>query len=257
MGCDIHFYVERRTQEGWKIVLPPCTCPPDMKEEEKRWGCLNYWGHSTSTNTYGLEKEWDLGRNYALFTVLSDVRNDCPENKPIHPTVDCLPPDCDPIIAVDLMGWGIHSLSVYTLPELLDHNWDSPFYERGVIGVENAVRLANGENPNFLEGWCGDKSGPDIKVLYWDSHRQQDVVNRGRDFSGHSASVLQTNLYSKGLTGTQILELANKVGYTDVEMVWSWPQRRACKHFVETVIPAMQKIDVEPENVRAVFAYDN
>ena len=208
MGCDIHMYVEKRVNGRWEHVPPPSA-----------FG----WGDLDSTLVDG---SWDLGRNYALFTVLSGVRNDHCENKPIKQCPHTLPSDISKLVADRSEEGGYHSHSSYTLAELLNHDWDTPFYEIGVVTKEEAIRLKNGEYPTFLKRWCGWVAGPGIKVMPWVCAEDRTVEDLEKD-----------------------------VEYTHVEMVWTNKQSESMQHFVDQFIPALLEIG-DLEDVRCVFFYD-
>jgi len=100
MGCDIHLYVERRTDSGWEHV-------PDHSDD---------WRDDLN---------WYSRRNYYLFAILADVRN---EGRGINP-IDSprgLPPDVTSGVDADCVEWGSdgHSHSYLTVAEVLAYDWD-------------------------------------------------------------------------------------------------------------------------------------
>jgi hypothetical protein len=103
MGCDIHLDVEVRTSDGTWQALPRARRP-------------NGFGSSYAVDHYD-------GRNYGLFAILADVRND--GFKPISPRRG-VAPDVSSVHrkrTEDYM-WDGHSHSWHTLRHLLDFNWD-------------------------------------------------------------------------------------------------------------------------------------
>jgi hypothetical protein len=108
MGCDIHLYVERRTDSGWEHV-------PDHSDD---------WRDTAN---------WYSTRNYNLFAILADVRNGhgfagiktgdgfIPIDYPRG-----LPADVSTKVDAECVEWGIdgHSHSHLTIAEILAFDWD-------------------------------------------------------------------------------------------------------------------------------------
>jgi hypothetical protein len=57
MGCDIHFYVEKPTADGWEYVAPPA----GLDQFSEQYGCTPRFFHD---------------RDYVVFSWLAGVRND-------------------------------------------------------------------------------------------------------------------------------------------------------------------------------------
>lgn len=73
MGCDIHIVVERRVKGKWKPVNPPeemrdkvwLEIAERTSDEKTKAEYRKYW-----------ETKWPSRRNYSLFAILADVRNE-------------------------------------------------------------------------------------------------------------------------------------------------------------------------------------
>jgi hypothetical protein len=142
MGCDIHLYVERRTDSGWEHV-------PDHSDD---------WRDDLN---------WYSRRNYYLFAILADVRNEGRGIKPID-SPRGLPPDVTSGVMAECAGWGVdgHSHSHVTIAEVLAYDWDQitlgdmqrPYWrcinDEWWGTVARAVRLSKG-------------SLDDVRFVFW------------------------------------------------------------------------------------------
>ena len=131
MGCDCHFYTERWTNqknyEGPKdtqtdrdIKLNSILQNEEYEHQEYAWVTADTWYWE---DTYWRADEYYHDRNYFLFAILADVRNQFridPLSEPRGIPAD----SCYPIkyIVNEWKGDG-HSHSYFTLKELLDVDW--------------------------------------------------------------------------------------------------------------------------------------
>jgi hypothetical protein len=150
MGCDIHFYVEVRTENGWTLApgqLEACErCDGStLDPEHKHCGNCNKGidHHEEGTNkclfeaselrevpdpcSYDCLKGQDLkktyyrGRDYDLFGILSEVRG---PGVPGFTKGSCgMPPDLSPEIHYFSQSPDWHSHTWYSLSELEKHKW--------------------------------------------------------------------------------------------------------------------------------------
>ena len=138
MGCDIHFYVERKSikvkrNEKINQVL-------EIKEDfEMEWESADKWTINKYHKDDKNEPEYEIaygnriydGRNYYLFSILADVRNRREEK--VEPICDPkgFPSDCSEQIRSEYTMWegDAHSMSYFTLSELLAVDWSK--YEAG------------------------------------------------------------------------------------------------------------------------------
>src|SRR4051794_16548380 len=112
MGCDIHFYVEKKDENGnWQSA--------DAWETEDGYDCPSI----------PYKKRFYSGRNYDLFGILADVRNGrgfagVKTGDGFVPIAEPrgLPDDASPKIKADCDRWGVdgHSHSYLSLSELLN-----------------------------------------------------------------------------------------------------------------------------------------
>jgi len=141
MGCDIHFYVERKTTQNYKG-------PKDVSEErentlneilentekEERWVSVDSWEYvedeySDEPGKMTWEIPWGTnyyrGRNYYLFALLANVRNYHNEVEPLNDPRG-IPDDASAGYRYELKRWNgdYHSPSYYTLEELLNVDWE-------------------------------------------------------------------------------------------------------------------------------------
>lgn len=111
MGCDIHMHVEYKQYD---IV-------------NSKWLCGDYFtldSRSTLENPNYIFQDLYGYRNYGLFAILADVRNDG--------SVTCidrprgLPDDVSDFVKKNYEDWGMdaHSCSYFTLHELLEFYYD-------------------------------------------------------------------------------------------------------------------------------------
>jgi hypothetical protein len=131
MGCDIHFFTERKTSSN------NYKGPKDLSEDrnikieeiidnrpvEERWVSADEWEFDDEYWNVPYSKEFYNGRNYYLFSILAGVRGD---DEPIaYPRG--IPEDCSSGYSYVTNKWDGdgHSHSYFTLKELLEVDWDS------------------------------------------------------------------------------------------------------------------------------------
>jgi hypothetical protein len=123
MGCDIHFFGEKRTPDGWEFLPAPV--------EDGRigddWPYRYRSEHEVIANGYDTEcdmlADWYDDRDYHVFGVLAGVRRDGP---PIAEPRG-LPGDACPQIRKEIEGdLDYHSTSWLTLAEMRARADDLP-----------------------------------------------------------------------------------------------------------------------------------
>jgi len=131
MGCDIHFFTERKTSSN------NYQGPKDLSEDrntkieeiidnrpvEERWVSADEWEFDDEYWNVPYSKEFYNGRNYYLFSILAGVRGD---EEPIdYPRG--IPEDCSSGYSYVTNQWDGdgHSHSYFTLKELLEFDWNS------------------------------------------------------------------------------------------------------------------------------------
>ena len=145
MGCDIHFYTEKFTDEDQ--VSGPCVDLQKVREEninlllneekkekkEKKWISVDEWefikdiwsnGNGEEIDdSYWNNSEYYHGRNYAVFSILANVRN---YGDSFGYDPKGIPDDASDSYSYMLDRWkgDYHSPSYFTLTELIEMNWD-------------------------------------------------------------------------------------------------------------------------------------
>lgn len=152
MGCDIRLVVEKRVNGVWERVedLPPrpCSwCDGRGKYEDGR-ECYSCTGKGTVNSPYH-------DRNYTVFSVLADVRNQG-NIKPISPPRE-LPTDVASDAGDDDFVYGDHSFSWLLLSELQAYNWNQEMFNEGFVGLETfkAWDHARGQPKQWSKGVSG------------------------------------------------------------------------------------------------------
>ena len=136
MGCDIHMHVEYKTDNGW--------CCGDYFELDRR---------STIDNPRYYYIDLYDNRNYALFSVLANVRNYADTEYIDEPRG--LPDDVTDFVKEDYDSecWDVHSCSYFTLKELIDfHKQAKPLKRTGLLSPSQLDAL---DNHGILPtSWC-------------------------------------------------------------------------------------------------------
>lgn len=223
MGCDIHFYVEKKVKGKW-VAADKYT-----KDED---GNLNV----------DYDDRFYAGRNYNLFAILANVRNGigfagCKTGGGFIPISEPkgLPEDVSQKVKDISDGWDCdgHSHSWFTVKELLDYDWTQ---KSNLIGVVNAVDFerwnrydrSQSEPPS---NYCGGCFGGSIvhvsekEMLELIKDKTEEEI--ARDYANH---------------------------YTQVE--WQQTYASACANFWSTTMPRLLQVG-KPEDVRIVFWFDN
>jgi len=147
MGCDIHFYVERKIDGVWVQQFDPTI--EDPTNHPARWS--KYWFHN---------------RNYMLFGLLAGVRND-----EITPLADPrgVPSDMSSSLSSEWNDWSGdgHTPSYFTLPELLEaRDKNSTF--TGFVNIKNyRIYKQTGQPTNVLS---------DINEVKWEFRNQSHEI---------------------------------------------------------------------------------
>ncbi len=131
MGCDIHFFTERWTNQKEYFGPKDIQLERDRKleviigdqsESEFAWVTADTW--EKSGNDYWVSSEFYEDRNYFLFAILADVRNGY-DIEPLSQPKGIPEDSCYPIkYIVDQWSGDGHSHSYFTLKELLEVDWD-------------------------------------------------------------------------------------------------------------------------------------
>lgn len=226
MGCDIHFFVERKTDQGWEQV--------PGREEYVDWV-------SPKDGTEFKSTSWYSGRNYNLFAMLADVRNGygfagVDTGDPLIPIDEPrgLPADVCSAIREEHTEWDLdaHSASWFTLAELLAVDWKGKeIVHRGWVSPAGFLEWKENGHPS---SWSGGISGGGIQHV--DAIEMQRLIDSGE-------------AKQPGPFGAKY--------YCQVQWVTTWAEAVG-EHesgFLGT-LEAMKLLG-DPEDVRAVFWFDN
>jgi len=161
MGCDIHFYTDRRVDGAWH---PVDVFKRDAPDEDNKEGYLRAASHLYND------------RSYKLFAILADVRNGrgfagVKTGEGFNPIAQPkgIPEDATAEYREVADSWGIdgHSHGYFTLRELLDYNWTQTTKLQGWCAFKEWAdwfgwKRANGEGPN---SYCGGVGGGSVKHI--------------------------------------------------------------------------------------------
>lgn len=232
MGCDIHMAAERRTADGrWEMCGEPT----------HRWGYAEPW------------EPYD-NRNYALFSVLANVRNGygfagCDTGEGYRPIDDPrgLPPDMSPLVK-EWAEAGDHSHSWLLVRELLDYDWDQIAVKRGCVRAHQFAAWDGKTSPASYSGGIGGHRAREIT-----NDEMRRLVERA-DAEGYSAAT-DTGYFPTLPPGlSPELRDALQGSFTCVQ--WSEPYGTSCRHFLETGLPKLLALG-NPDDVRIVFWFDS
>lgn len=214
MGCDIHFFVETKQQDG-------------------SWQSADEWADDDG---YKHVKEELYGdRNYSLFAILADVRNGrgfagVQTGEGYNPIAAPrgLPDDVSKEVFECSEEWGIdgHSHSWFTLAELKAYDWDQVTKRCGIVDMVEFERYAKEGKP---QSWCGGIGGPGIKIV---SNEEMSLL------------MADKSLKERGF-------------HYHTQVWWEETYRESVgTAFLTDTLTKMEALG-NPENVRAVFWFDN
>ncbi len=165
MGCDIHFYTERYSSEDYEgpkdiseerntkltSLLPNTDSIPPRWITADEWEYSDEWGDGFSWNIVRDSRLY-RGRNYYLFTVLAGVRGD----EPILSNPRGVPDDISYAYRQELErnDGDAHSMSYYTLKELLDVDWDKYHKDDWLNGFMETIEKMKKIDPDPTKVRC-------------------------------------------------------------------------------------------------------
>lgn len=171
MGCDIHMYVEYKLGSKWHNG--------DYFRMNPNWKGAD----SVSESQYTRVEIYPY-RDYALFSVLANVRNGYPGYQCIDQPRD-LPDNVTDFVKAEYESWGwdAHSASYLTLQELIDfHEKYHPVYDLPLSGyilenlIEKLKERANDINLIYDFYWNSDREesrreayrkSKNIRIVFW------------------------------------------------------------------------------------------
>jgi len=227
MGCDIHLYTEILNNKGKWV--------PNDKWEDNPY---NYEEEGDPHRGVHYDNQVWSERNYTLFAILADVRNNygfagVNLGNRFNPISDPkgLPHDVSDEIKGESDRWGGdgHSHSHLSLSELLNYDWLQVITRRGVVNLDNYKSWRwDKECP---ESWSGTVSGGSVKIV------EMEEADKLLDASSSSSSSpFTTNWY--------------------VNIEWRQLYASCVEKFPLHTIPLLQEMG-KPDEVRIVFWFDN
>lgn len=228
MGCDAHPVIEVYDEEKGIWVANQSERFQDYEDTPQP---VKYLG----------------SRSYVKFSILADVRNHYEESQvdPLFPQRG-LPDDASDhsvqLLNVDWAG-DIHSVTHFTLKELLEVDWDDVAclkWHVQVFGDTYQYVMEHGELPkDWEESWGGERK-------HVNEAEMQLMLVGG---AGHPTEG-PTKLTSPYWRGRIV-----KHGPV-VEVVVPGTYRQMCPSLTTILIPELQKLG-KPEHVRVVMGFDN
>jgi hypothetical protein len=235
MGCDIHFYTEKRNAETgkWEFVGEVTR----EGEGDEKW--------VSGTSLYD-------GRSYNLFAILANVRNGrgfagCKTGEGFAPISlpRGIPEDASAEYReiVDCWDCDGHSHSYHTLRQLLDYDWVQSTQLQGWLDVATWLDWSRWAREQGFgpESYSGFVSGQSVQHL---TTEQMDKLVDGKIY----------------LRGNERADFVKQHEGFYGQAFWQVPYYRAAGGFMSETIPQLLAIagGVEGiDNVRIVFFFDN
>ena len=170
MGCDIHLFVEYKDKAGkWHRARPRITAEWAVQANAEAKAKAK---PGEKPYLYA-EKVWYDNRNYDLFAMLADVRND--GFNPISAPKG-LPRNVSPSVKKESDGWDCdgHSHSWLTLAELEAYDWDQKAIMQGMVSKAQAEEFRKTGKPP--ESWCGWTNATDVETIRWEIKYRDHVT---------------------------------------------------------------------------------
>ena len=227
MGCDIHFYVE--------------------KKEAGKWVTADKWSNPYSDDHKDVDSKDEFygNRNYDLFAILANVRNGY--GFAGSPTGFGFVPICEPKgfpedaceeVKELCEHCGEHTPSWLTLKEILDYDWTQRTVKQCSVSAWQYFewsRWRKGKGEELPEEYCSWSSGD-----YITEAKMERLVEPYRKLQYAEAE-------------KELKKLDHKQNcYLLIEM----PYHKLCQNFWYNTIPRLLRLG-NPEDVRAVFWFDS
>ena len=240
MGCDIHMQVQKRIGNEWQAVTEfaarPCSWCDGRGHYKDRPNdkCYSCKGAGAQTHVYD-------DRNYTVFSVLANVRNDGyvkpiadPRGLP-EGVINREDSDKEGVEYIREQDFGDHSFSWLTLAELRAYDWHQTIANEGWVNAQVFAEWdAKGKkgNPSM---WSSRVSGS--KVEHVTHSDMREYIGRG----------FKTGLEQFGemFQGKEYYTLAQ----------WTVPLSDYCKHFL-SFLETLSSLGSD-EDVRLVFGFDS
>lgn len=238
MGCDIHLYVEKYDNDCWNIVSntnPYISFYEDLAKNALEKGDIDREKYMKERIESLKSKEpivyegWLYnGRNYSLFSILADVRNDY-EIIPIdYPRG--LPDNLSNELAVEKEIWegDGHSYSYFTFKEILDYDWENQYLEKEAYVTEEVYKqFKNNGDPYPC---CGGVGGGNVEIVL--NKEMNRIINNKYPWE------------------------KDKVFYTSIK--WHEKYCNIAEEFLKNINKYINENDIRDlNNYRIVFWFDN
>lgn len=225
MGCDIHFYVEKKIKGKWVSA-------DEWEKDEDGYEDVKY------------QSRFYSGRNYALFSILAGVRNY--SDLPAISQPRGVPEDASRKYKKKVKSYGSdgHSHSYFTLAELLNYNWAATYKCEGTVSAKDyfkwkridSTKYGNGDEPKESYG------GRDSKLL---TEVEMDIAIKDVEIKNHDLSIWG------------MLEAVEKeLPQSFLKLKWEVPYYKLCDNLFSKTIPRMASLG-KADEVRACFFFDN
>lgn len=239
MGCDVHFFVEKRVEGKWvsadKWTIDQDDEPPTPRVQ---------WSDSFYSD-----------RNYNLFAILADVRNGrgfagvkTGEGfNPISPARG-LPDDVSADVGMEAMRWAGdgHSHTFMTVQELLDYDWTQT---TNLEGDMCAMEFERWERYDRSKG-----NGPDS---YAGAITGRDLVRIDEDKLREMLAKKKAELEKNNVRGPAWKEAMDaEFGKCITRSSWEIPYYKCASNFLAECLPRLLRLG-KPADVRIVCWFDN
>lgn len=253
MGCDIHFYVERRVDGVWITA--------------DKWTKAQYESEG-DTLRVNYSDSFYHERNYNLFAILADVRNGrgfagVPTGEGFNPIASPkgIPEDACVEYLKEVERWDGdgHSHSYFTVAELMAYDWTQTSTLFGQVELSEWARWKTYGEP---ESWAGAIGSPNIRHYsaeqmdaYWNAYRKQ-------------AKLADTTKpwYIFGRPVVEGMKLTHEEAFRNlvcgplispvVAVTWNRTYYECAQRFLGLILPRLWRLGA-PEDVRICFFFDN
>lgn len=221
MGCDIHSYVEQQDDEdNWKQIHG---FQSDYYDPNSQYFSTEQFSNADSPID---------GRNYYMFAIMVDVRNEDGAVTPISEPRG-LPDDVSSEIKKESEEWGVdgHSHSWLTVKDLMNYDQDQMVTHKGLVEFQHYIETKK-DNKEY-DSWCGGVYGGNTITL-----EESDV-------------------------DTEVKQVAVALEYAikDIYIRTTWKTRvsQYCKTFFGSSLDQLKARCKSPhyDDVRLVFWFDN
>lgn len=218
--------------------------------------------------------DFEVGRNYLLFSVLADVRNGvgfagCDTGNPITPIAYPKGLPTDSVVDQNGLLDDLYSTSWLTLNELLDYDWDQKIVQRGSVEFRWLCKNIHKLDNAIPDSWWEFVFGKNIITINRDKALElyktipeevQDYINNS-DVEKESYFVSIDNVFNVGKYGDK--NIPNELRDYDILRVyvtheWVDALRYQVYPTIENTINTMIELSEseDKDDVRIVFGFD-